>query len=44
MMTDFAETAEISGKFTAYYANMINYVHRKTNSEKSANFWRREEL
>ena len=44
MMTDFAETAEISGKTIADSSNMINYVAHKANSEKTANFWRRKEM
>jgi len=43
MLTQFAETLEICGKFTAYDANMINYVPCKTKREKTANFGRRKE-
>jgi hypothetical protein len=44
MMTDFAETAEISGKTIADSSNMINYVKAHQKREKSANFGRREEM
>jgi len=43
MLTQFAETLEICGKFTAYYINVVNYVPCKTKREKSANFGRRKE-
>ena len=41
--SQLAETLEMCGKFTAYYADMINYVPCKTKREKTANFWRRKE-
>jgi hypothetical protein len=44
MMTGFAETLEICGKFTAYHTNMVNYVPCKTKREKSANFGHRKEI
>ena len=44
MLTQFAETLEICGKFTAYHANMVNYIAQKANSEKTANFWLRKEM
>ena len=44
MLTQFAETLEICGKFTAYYTNMVNYVPYKTKREKTANFWLRKEM
>mgnify|MGYP001159381855 CR=1 FL=1 len=42
--SQFAETLEICGKFTAYYADMVNYVAHKANVEKTANFWLRKEM
>ena len=44
MLTQFAETLEICGKFAAYYADMVNYVAHKANVEKTANFWLRKEM
>jgi len=42
--SQFAETLEMCGKFTAYYADMVNYVSCKTKREKTANFGLRKEM